>query len=83
MKDGKTQAQIATLMNRHKSTISRELTRNTGNRGYRPKQACLLAEARSLGSRNAAQITADQWGSNSGLPLRAVEHRANYQSGWY
>jgi IS30 family transposase len=38
MKDGKTQSQIATLMDRHKSTISRELARNTGLKGYRPKQ---------------------------------------------
>ena len=56
MKDGKTQAQIAKLMERHKSTISRELARNTGLKGYRPKQACLLAEERSLGSRNAVQV---------------------------
>jgi hypothetical protein len=62
MKDGKTQSQIATLMDRHKSTISREIARNTGNRGYRPKQACLLAEERSLGSRNAAQINPKDWG---------------------
>lgn len=61
MKDGKTQSQIATLLNRHKSTISRELARNTGNRGYRPRQACLLAEERSLGSRNAAQINSKDW----------------------
>ena len=62
MKDGKTQTQIARLMDRHKSTISRELARNTGNRGYRPRQACLLAEERSKGSRNATQITATDWG---------------------
>ena len=62
MKDGKTQSQIAQLLNRHKSTISREIARNTGNRGYRPKQACLLAEERSLGSRNATPITASDWG---------------------
>jgi IS30 family transposase len=61
MKDGKTQSQIATLMDRHKSTISRELARNTGLKGYRPKQACLLAEERSLGSRNAAQINPKDW----------------------
>ena len=61
MKDGKIQTQIATLMDRHKSTISRELARNMGLKGYRPKQACLLAKERSLGSRNAAQITTDQW----------------------
>jgi IS30 family transposase len=60
MKDGKTKSLITTLLNRHKSTISRELTHNTGNRGYRPKQACLLAEERSSGSRNAAQITTNQ-----------------------
>ena len=58
MKDGKTKSQIATLMDRHKSTISRELARNTGLKGYRPKKACLLAEERSLGSRNTTQITA-------------------------
>ncbi|MDH6421770.1 IS30 family transposase [Polynucleobacter sphagniphilus] len=62
MKDGKTQTQIAQLMDRHKSTISRELARNTGNRGYRPRQACLLAQERSLGSRNATQITIAEWG---------------------
>lgn len=62
MKDGKTQTQIARLMDQHKSTISRELARNTGNRGYRPRQACQLAEVRSLGSRNATQITATDWG---------------------
>jgi IS30 family transposase len=61
MKDGKTQSQIAQLLNRHKSTISREIGRNTGLKGYRPKQACLLTEERSLGCRNAAQITTDQW----------------------
>jgi IS30 family transposase len=67
MKDGKTQSQIAQLLNRHKSTISRELARNTGGRGYRPKQACLLAEERALGSRNASQITLADWN-------RAVEY---------
>jgi len=35
--------QIASLIGRHKSTISRELRRNTGSRGYRPKQASELA----------------------------------------
>ena len=62
MQDGKTQSQIAQLLNRHKSTVSREIGRNTGLKGYRPKQACLLAEEHSLGSRNATQITASDWG---------------------
>ena len=36
--------EIAQLLGRHKSTISRELRRNAGFRGYRPKQACELAQ---------------------------------------
>ena len=48
-------------MDRHKSTITRELAR-TGLKGYRPKQACLLADERSSNSRNATQITATDWG---------------------
>jgi IS30 family transposase len=61
MKDGKTQSQIAQLLDRHKSTISRELAQNTGLKGYRPKQACLLAEERSLDTRNAAHINPKDW----------------------
>jgi len=36
---GKTQRSIAEHLVVHPSTISRELTRNTGSRGYWPKQA--------------------------------------------
>ena len=39
---------IALDLNRHVSTINRELARNTGLRGYRPKQAHRLAQARLL-----------------------------------
>ena len=62
MSAGNSQQQIAELLGRHKSTISREIARNTGGRGYRPRQACLLAEERSLGSRNAHKLL-----PNSGL----------------
>ena len=48
--------QIASLIGRHKSTISRELRRNAGSRGYRPKQASELAIERSEQSRNACTI---------------------------
>lgn len=39
MKADLSQTQIANIMGVHKSTISRELSRNRGLRGYRPKQA--------------------------------------------
>jgi IS30 family transposase len=51
--------EIAQLMERNKSTISREIKRNTGGRGYRPKKACDLAAQRALSSRNARTI--DAW----------------------
>ena len=44
---------IAQLLGRDKSTISRELRRNAGCRGYRAKQARELASKRSESSRNA------------------------------
>ena len=40
--------EIATLLRRAPSSVSREVRRNTGQRGYRPKQAQELAEARAL-----------------------------------
>jgi transposase, IS30 family len=43
---GYSQGQIATLIGRHPSTISRELRRNRGQRGYRARQAQRLAEER-------------------------------------
>lgn len=51
MKANQTISQIADQLGRHKSTISRELSRNEGRRGYRPKQACELALSRAQGSR--------------------------------
>jgi len=56
MKAGQDQTQIAKLLDRHKSTISRELSRNRGLKGYRPKQACATATKRSEKSRNAATM---------------------------
>ena len=35
LKAGLTQAQISVNLGRHKSTISREISRNSGLRGYR------------------------------------------------
>jgi len=45
-KAGHSQARIAALLEVHKTTISRELKRNHGQRGYRPNQAHQLAQQR-------------------------------------
>ncbi len=36
-------SEIAIKMNFHRSSIGREITRNSGGRGYRHKQACTLS----------------------------------------
>jgi IS30 family transposase len=46
LKAGHEQSEIARVMNRDKSTIYREIRRNTGLRGYRPQQAQRLTEER-------------------------------------
>jgi len=61
LKAGKRQNQIAALMNRHPSSISRELKRNRGQRGYRPKQAQALSEARMRASDNGRRISDEVW----------------------
>lgn len=43
---GKSNAEIVELMGRHRSTIYRELNRNTGERVYRPKETQRLAGVR-------------------------------------
>jgi len=46
LKANHTQSEIARLIHVHKSTISREIRRNRGQRGYRPKQAHQFALSR-------------------------------------
>jgi IS30 family transposase len=48
-----THSQISKILGRHKSTVSREISRNAGRRGYRPRQAELLCQQKALASRNA------------------------------
>ena len=60
-KAGHDQSDIAKVMNRHKSTISREMLRNRGERGYRPKQAHALYQARLLACENGPRIAAETW----------------------
>ncbi len=52
MKAGQIQSEISKLLDPHKSTISRELTRKAGSRGYRPKQACEMSVDRAKNSPN-------------------------------
>lgn len=47
-KQGLSNAEIGRAMGRHRSTIGRELQRNTGQRGYRPHQAQRLANERRV-----------------------------------
>ena len=54
-------SEIAVLIRRSKSTVSRELKRNSGKRGYRPKQAQNLAESRRADANNAKSIPATTW----------------------
>lgn len=58
-KAGHTQREIATVLERSPSTICRELARNRGRRGYRPK----LAHVQAVGRRaiNARRIDDDTW----------------------
>jgi IS30 family transposase len=54
-----TQTEIANSLGVHKSTISRELKRNRGQRGYRPKQAHQKTQERR--ARNGPQIEEQDW----------------------
>lgn len=58
-KAGHDQGEIARLIGRSESTISRELRRNRGERGYRPKQAQHMAEERR--AMNARTIDEETW----------------------
>jgi transposase, IS30 family len=53
------QNQIAKIIGVHKSTISRELKRNSGKRGYRYNQAQRIAEKRKNKARK--RITPEDW----------------------
>jgi len=55
-KEGKSRAEIAALLGRHRSTVYRELKRNTGRRGYRPKQAQRLAAKRRQACRRPRKM---------------------------
>ena len=60
LKGGYTQKEIANELGRNPSTISRELKRNAGLRGYRPKQAQCLSHERQQRHRHTL-ITHTTW----------------------
>ena len=60
MKEGYKKSVIAARLGRSPSTISRELKRNTGLRGYRPQQAQRLCDARKL-HHSHTLITEETW----------------------
>ena len=64
---GKTQTYIADRLGVHRSTICRELLRNTGQRGYRPKQAHRLTIERRQQARKAVKMTPQT--------IRYIEHK--------
>ena len=57
---GQSKAQIAKVLGRHKSTIGREMERNRGLRGYRPKQADSLAVNRRQ-EKVSCRISHESW----------------------
>jgi len=57
LKAGYTQKQIAGELDKSPSTICRELSRNRGQRGYRPKQAHRLATQRKREAKKAIKVT--------------------------
>jgi len=69
MKAGHDQTRIAQIVGCHKSTISRELSRNRGRRGYRPKQAQELSIARHLAAYRP-RITEATWAAVESLLRR-------------
>jgi len=57
---GQSKAQIAKILGRHKATIGREMARNCGLRGYRPRQADSLAINRRQ-EKITRRISSETW----------------------
>ena len=60
-KSGWNQTQIAVEVGVNKSTISRELRRNKGQRGWRPKQAQSMRDERKQACINGKQFSLNEW----------------------
>lgn len=71
--------EIAMMLGRNASTISRELRRNRGGHGYRPLQAHVRACERARRGRCRVRINARQWRGIAGLIRR---HWSPEQIAW-
>lgn len=60
-KAGLLQSQIADSVGVHKSTISRELRRNKGIRGWWPKQAQSIRDVRKQATITGKQFSTNEW----------------------
>ncbi len=60
-KAGFDQSEISGELKVNKSTISRELKRNVGERGWRPRQAQEKARERRLVCKNANRFSPEDW----------------------
>lgn len=62
-REGNNQKEIASILNRSRSTLSRELRRNGGARGWRPRQAEMKAVERLSvrGSANVKRVCQEAW----------------------
>ena len=76
---GHAQSEMAEVLGRHKATISRELQRNTGLSGYRPKQAHRLALTRRKAWRGG-RFKGPHWAANSCVAASRLESRAGRPS---
>ncbi len=80
------QKEIARLVGRSESTISRELKRNKGLRGYRPQQAQRLSDNRRREAHKSSKLTAQvrQWIGQlirqQLSPEQVVDYLANHKS---
>jgi transposase, IS30 family len=79
-KAGKNQKDIAKLVNVSPSTICRELRRNTGKRGYRPKQAQTKADNRRQQAAKPLKMTSEAIGLVDSKIV--VEWSPEQISGW-
>ena len=85
---GKKQNKIASALGVHPSTVSREIARNTGRRGYRPKQAQQKTLHRRFTARKAVKMTPEtidyiESKLNEQHSPEQIAERMKLDSGWH